>query len=188
MSRIIAGRFDKTLDADAAVEALHREGFGPEEIDSFYVSPPGQNAMAPLGGDAQHSSEGSRHAGRGAVIGAIIGAVIGGLIGMAIGLLFSPGDYGVIVILLGTGLGAYMGSFLGAMSKVRGGRPAQASVEHPVEPKGGRMIAVNADRAGTDARAVKVLREFGARDLGRAQGTWSNGWKDFDPRSPLAAV
>jgi hypothetical protein len=35
---------------------------------------------------------------------------------------------------------------------------------------------------------VKVLRELGARDLGRAEGTWRSGWKDFDPRSPLAAV
>ncbi len=44
MSKIIAGRFDKTVDADAALEALRREGFTREEVDSFYVSPPGQHA------------------------------------------------------------------------------------------------------------------------------------------------
>ena len=70
MSKIIAGRFDKTLDADAAVEALQREGFNGAEIDSFYVAPPGQNDMTPVGGDAPSSSEGSRDAGMGAVIGA----------------------------------------------------------------------------------------------------------------------
>jgi hypothetical protein len=32
-----------------------------------------------------------------------------------------------------------------------------------------------------------VLRAFGARDVGRADGTWRNGWKDFDPRAPLMA-
>ena len=77
------------------------------------------------------------------------------------------------------------GSFLGAMKKVRGGRPSEASIEHPVEPKAGRMIAVNVDRSGMDARALKVLRELGARDVGRAAGTWRDGWKDFDPRAPL---
>jgi predicted lipid-binding transport protein (Tim44 family) len=182
MSRIIAGRFDSTIDADAAIEALCGEGFTPDEIDSFYVAPPGQNAMTPLGGDAPHASAGSRFAGAGA----IAGALIGGLIGMLIGLLID-GRYGAVVVLFSAAVGAYVGSFLGAMRKVRGGRPEEASVEHPVEPKGGRMIAVNVDRPGMDARALKVLRQFGARDVGRADGTWRNGWTDFDPRAPLMA-
>ena len=180
MSKIIAARFDKTLDADAALEALRREGFNREEIDSFYVSPPGQHDMTAVGGDVQ-SSAGSRFAGTGAVV----GAIVGGLIGMAVGFLIPVDQYGVVVVLFCTALGAYIGSFLGAMKKVRGGRRGEATTEHPVEPRGGRMIAVNVDRPGTDSRAVKVLRELGARDLGRAEGTWRNGWKDFDPRSPL---
>jgi hypothetical protein len=180
MSKIIAGRFDATVDADAAVEALRREGFTREEIDSFYVAPPGQNAMHPLGGDAPHSSAGSRFAG----VGAVAGAIAGGLLGMLIAWMVAR-DYGAVVILFGAGLGAYVGSFLGAMRKLRGGRRDEASIEHPVEPKGGRMIAVNVDRAGMDTRAIKVLREFGARDVGRAEGDWRNGWQDFDPRAPL---
>jgi hypothetical protein len=179
MSRIIAGRFDATVDADAAVEALRREGFAREEIDSFYVGPGGQHDMTAVGGDV-HSSAGSRFAG----VGAITGAVIGGLAGVLIAWAFAR-DYGAVVILFGAGLGAYVGSFLGTIGKVRGGRRGEASIEHPVEPRGGRMIAVNVDRAGMDARALKVLRELGARDIGRAAGTWSKGWKDFDPRAPL---
>ena len=35
MSQIIAGRFDATVDADGAIEALRREGFARDEIDSF---------------------------------------------------------------------------------------------------------------------------------------------------------
>jgi hypothetical protein len=182
MSRIIAGRFDVTVDADAAIEALRREGFDREEIDSFYVAPPGQNDMTPVGGDAPMASAGSRFAG----VGAIAGAVVGGLIGMLIGFAIDS-RYGAVAVLFAAGLGAYVGSFLGAMNKVRGGRRAEASVEHPVEPKAGRMIALNVDRAGMDARALKVLRAYGARDVGRADGTWRNGWKDFDPRAPLMA-
>ena len=107
----------------------------------------------------------------------------------AIGLfLLSSAEYAIVIILFGAGAGAYVGSFLGAMRKVRGGRRANATIEHPMEPQGGRLIAVCVDRAGTDTGAVKVLREFGARDLGRAEGTWRSGWKDFDPRSPLGAV
>lgn len=180
MSKIIAGRFDATVDADAALAALRREGFRDEEIDSFYVAPPGQNAMTPLGGDAPHSSAGSRFAGAGAIAGAVAGGLLGMLVGFAI-----DSRYGVVVVLFAAGLGAYIGSFLGAMRKVRGGRPEEASVEHPVEPKAGRMIAVNVDRPGMYERALKVLRELGARDLGRADGTWRGGWKDFDPRAPL---
>jgi len=180
MSRIIAGRFDRTLDADAALEALRREGFTSDEIDTFYVSPPGQHAMTPVGGEAPFASAGSRFAASGAIAGAALGA----LLGFAVAWLVAD-EYRVAALVFGAALGAYVGSFLGTASKLRGGRPEEATREHPVEPRGGRMIAVCVDRSGMQPRALKVLREYGARDLGRAEGTWRNGWKDFDPRAPL---
>jgi hypothetical protein len=184
MSRIICGMFDRSIDADAALEAFKREGFERTEVDAFYVSPPGQHAMTPVGGDAPHSSEGSKEAGPAAAIGAVVGAVVGAGAGM----LFSD-NLGLVVVPLGAGLGAYVGSFAGAMSRVRGGRRASASREHPVEPRGGRMIAVLVERSGTEKRAIEVLRTHGARDVRRAEGQWANGsWRDFDPRAPLAAV
>jgi hypothetical protein len=184
MSRIICGMFDRTLDADAALEELKREGFRRAEVDAFYVSPPGQHAMTPLGGDAPHSSEGSRTAGIGAGLGAAIGAVVGAAAGWLV-----SGDLGLVVIPLGAGLGAYVGSFAGSMARVRSGRPAAASVEHPVEPRGGRMIAINVDRSGTEKRAIEILRRHSSRDVRRAEGEWADGaWRDFDPRAPLAAV
>jgi hypothetical protein len=182
MARIVCGIFDRTLQADAALEELKREGFQRAEVDSFYVSPPGQNAMTPVGGDAPHSSEGSRHAGFGAGLGAAAGAIVG-----AAGGWLASGELGMIVIPLGAGLGAYVGSFAGAMARVRSGRPGAASVEHPVEPRGGRMIAVNVDRAGSEQKALEILRKHGARDVRRAEGRWADGsWRDFDPRAPLA--
>jgi len=162
MSRIIAGRFDATVDADGAIEALRREGFAADEIDSFYVSPAGQNAMTPLGGDAPHASAGSRFAG----FGALVGALLGTLVGLAV-----DSRYGAVAVLFAAGVGAYLGSFVGAMRKVRGARPGEASVEHPAEPKGGRLVAVKADRTGGDAAALRILRQFRARDVGRADGT-----------------
>ena len=184
MSRIICGMFDRTVDADAALDAFKREGFQRSEVDAFYVSPPGQHAMTPVGGDAPHSSEGSKSAGIGAGVGAAIGAVIGAAAGWVI-----SGDLGLVVIPLGAGLGAYLGSFAGTMARVRSGRRSSASVEHPVEPRGGRMIAICVDRAGTEKTAIDILKSHGARDVRRAEGQWANGsWRDFDPRAPLAAV
>ena len=186
MARIICGMFDRTDDAEASLDELKHAGFRRDEIDMFYVSPPGQHAMTPVGGDAPHSSEGSRGAGLGAGLGAVIGAVAGAALGW---LVSSVADMNMVVIPLAAGLGAYVGSFAGTLLKVREGRRGAASVEHPVEPQGGRMIAVNVDRPQTDRVAIEILKTHGARDVRRAEGRWANGsWRDFDPRAPLAAV
>jgi hypothetical protein len=180
MSRIVAARFDRSVDADAALDALKREGFSRQEVDAFYVSPPGQNAMTPLGGDAPHSSEGSRKAGYGAAVGAIVGLAAGLIVGSLIG---------AHAVLLACGLGALVGAFAGAMATMHGGRKSMASVEHPVEGPGGRMIAVCVDRSGIESTAVSILRANNAREVGRADGVWRDGsWRDFDPRRPLASV
>jgi hypothetical protein len=183
MSRIVAGRFDRTLDADAALEALKREGFSRHEVDAFYVGPPGQHARTPVGGDAPHASEGSRHGGVSAAVGTAIGLVVG----LAAGFLGAI-DLGAPTIPLAGLLGALVGAFAGALASFQGGRRRLASREHPLEPQGGRMIAVNVDRAGAERSAIDILRANNARDVGRAEGQWSDGWRDFDPRNPLAAV
>src|SRR3954465_2219142 len=113
MSRIIAARYDDTVHADAALEALKGEGFARNEVESFYLPPPGQRAVPGIGGDS-HRAAGSRKAG----LGAGLGALIGGLVGLGAGLAVSR-ELGVVAILLGAALGAYVGSFVGAMSKVR---------------------------------------------------------------------
>ncbi len=179
MSRIVAGRFERSLDADAAMAALHREGFRSGEYESFYVPPPGQNASLPMGGD-EHADRGTKKAGLGAVIGAGIGALAGGAAGMAV-----SGEYGVVAVFLAAGLGAYIGSFAGTMSKVRDGERRVRSDEQIIE-HGGRMIAINVDRPEMERRAIDILRRHGARDVGRTEGTWRDGsWRDFDPRAPL---
>ncbi|HUQ26422.1 MAG TPA: hypothetical protein VM140_12195 [Burkholderiales bacterium] len=183
MSKIVCGMFDETVEADAALAELQHEGFSQAEVDNFYVSPPGQNAVQSVGGDAAHSSEGSRNAGRGAVIGAGIGLLVGAVIGAIVSL-----QMGSTALYMIAALGALIGAIGGSLSMLRAGRRGDATKEHPVERRGGRMIAVCVDRDGTDQRAVSVLRRHRARDLGRARGQWSNGWRDFDPRSPLATL
>ncbi|HYL91344.1 MAG TPA: hypothetical protein VEU32_21515 [Burkholderiales bacterium] len=178
MARIVAGRFDRSVDADAALDALKRDGFSRSEVDAFYVGPPGQNARTPIGGDA-HSDAGSRGAGRAGAIGAAIGAVAGLIIGALIG--FNEAFFAC-------GLGALVGAFAGVMASLHGGSRREASPQHPVESRGGRVIAVRVDRSGTEALAVNALRANNARDVGRTEGEWRDGWRDFDPRTPLATI
>ena len=178
MSRIVAGRFDRSVDADAALDMLKRDGFSRSEVDAFYVGPPGQNARTPIGGDV-YSDAGARGAGRSGAIGAAIGFAIGLIIGSLIGM---------HAVLLACGLGALVGAFAGVMMSLHGGTRREATPEHPVESRGGRMIAVRVDRAGTEALAVEALRANHARDIGRTEGEWRDGWSDFDPRTPLATV
>jgi len=179
MSRIVAGRFDRSVDADAALEQLKRDGFARSEVDAFYVGPPGQHARTPIGGDV-HSDAGSRDAGRSGIVGAVAGLAVGLIVGSLIG---------AHVVLLACGLGALAGAFAGVMVSLHGGRASEATAEHPVEPRGGRMIAVCVDRPGTERLAIEALRANNARNVGRTEGDWRDGgWRDFDPRTPLATV
>ena len=183
MSNIVAARFERSIDADAALDALRRDGFSPAEIDSFAVNPPGQHALTPVGGDV-HADAGTR----GAAVTAGIGAALGLVVGLVVGSIASLHLGSPALFILG-GLGALVGAFAGAMGRLHDPRREEHSTEHPaMEMPAGRMIAVCADRDGTEARAAAILRRHGAREVGRAQGRWANGWRDFDPRSPLAAV
>ena len=190
MARIVCGHFDETLKADAALRALMDAGFARGEIDSFYNSPPGQHATHPLGGDVG-ADAGARRAGPGAALGAAIGAVVGALlalIAMRAGALPAEG-WSLVSVVFGAGLGAYVGSFAGAVGRMKRGAPPSVEPKKAIDAPAGRMIAVLVARPEQEPRAIDVLRRCGARHLWRAEGTWRNGsWLDFDPRGPLAAI
>jgi hypothetical protein len=59
MAKLIVGRFDNIVDATHALDALPAEGFALREYGLFYVGPPGQHAIYPIGGDA-YSDEGAK--------------------------------------------------------------------------------------------------------------------------------
>jgi hypothetical protein len=180
MAKIVAGRFREVGAAQAAVSALPGEGFERAQFQSFFVTPPGQHATFPVGGDA-YSDEGAKEAGGGALRGVLIGGAIGLVAGMAAYLVFNQ----LITILAGIGLGAYVGSLLGALVKTRAGNALRATVEHPVERASGPMVAIRVDDTASESRAVAILERHGAYDIERTEGQWHAGdWKDFDPRRP----
>ena len=163
------------------------KAFGAKKSTAFTSPRPASTPSLLLGGDA-YSDAGARQGGRGAAFGVVAGALIGGIAGFVLNQLLAL-PYVWVGVLLGAALGAYVGSLAGAMKKLHGGRRDEATPEHPVESRGGRMIAVLAERPGTEPRAVELLKRHGARDVGRTEGTWRDGsWRDFDPRAPLATV
>jgi hypothetical protein len=180
MSLIVAARFETFEDAENASRELFRKGIHEDDCTIFFVSPRGQHATYPLGGD-QASDPGARKAHVGAFSGATITGVVGAVIGAAVTLLLG---LPIVAILVGVGVGAYIGSLGGAFVKLKGkgkrreaGRPV--SVRH-----GGVLLAVHVT-AASEAEVARSLRELGGRDVEKAEGRWRDGsWTDFDPVKP----
>jgi|KBSMisStandDraft_5_1062788.scaffolds.fasta_scaffold49390_3 hypothetical protein len=195
METIVAGRFETSEKADAAVRELIAAGFRHEDASAFFVNPPGQHAKLPLGGDEYADPEAGR-AGSGAIAGAVAGGAVGLAAAMAV-----PGVN--VAILLGVvGVGAYTGSLAGTLAKLSAGRPREVPAPTPERPAG-VLVAVRVLDRGDKAApkdvgakypsaediAIQILREAGAKDIERATGTWQDGeWKDFDPVAPVQLV
>jgi hypothetical protein len=156
MAKLIVGRFDNVDDLKHVLEALRNAGFEKREYGSFYVTPPGQHALHPLGGDA-HSDEGAKDAGKGAVA----GAAVGGAAGLAVGAVAAAAIpiAGIAAAVAATGIGAYIGSLAGTLSKTDDGDQTEATPEQPVERPGGPRVAVCVERPGARARAIEILEE-----------------------------
>ncbi len=197
MTPIIAGRFEQDSQAQAAVAALRRGGFGAEDVTVFFVNPPGQHASYPIGGD-RDASPGAKHA----QSGALKGVAVGNAVGVGVGLAASP-LLGPAAILAGAGAGAYAGSLVGALGNLEEKPAAAKPDQHVVESvatagaltdaaavrSGGILVAVRAVEFAKRVGAVNVLRAEGAHDIERADGTWQAGqWIDFDPLKPPLLV
>ena len=181
MTRIIAGRFQTSEEANHAASLLAQRSVARDRVSVFYVTPPGQHDATPVGGDEQ-ASPGLQNVGKGAGAGAAVGVAVG-----AAGALIAAtaGLAAPVIAVAGIGAaaaGAYGGSFAGAMSATED--PGKSLIRHA-----GMMIAVDAGAAAaagaTDESAiVALLREAGALDIEEAEGTWASGtWEDFDATS-----
>ena len=187
MSTIIAGRFEQQATADEATLALEAAGFAHDDISKFFVTPPGMHDVhgTTLDPDA---SAGAHHAHTGAIAGATAGGGVGVLVGIAAAPIFGPG-----AALAGAAVGAYVGSLAGALDQTsdptRRPNGPNASVEEVAPRRSGVVVAVIAGTEVQQNDAVRVLRQHGADDVERAEGTISGGdWTDFDPLRPPVSV
>jgi hypothetical protein len=172
MATILAGRFQLQDEVQAAIADLQDAGFAAGRITSFYVNPPGQHDMHPLGGD-HDKSPGAEDTGRTSTAG--IG--IGGAVGVAVGAVATP-VLGPVAPVTGALVGAYAGSLMGSMSGT------DEVEEIPDVRQAGMLVAVAVSDADEEQRAVDTLRRAGTFNLERASGQIVDGdWIDFDPLS-----
>ncbi len=168
MATIIAGRFAQQEQVQHAIAALQQAGAPTAQITSFYVNPPGQHDLYPVGGD-RDESPGAEDVDKGSAAG--IGA--GGVAGAAAGA--PAGPLGAIV---GGLVGAHVGSLFGSLS--------QTDEDKDIPPirQAGMLVAVAVSTPDEERRAIDVLRQTGGTCLERAQGQIVDGdWGDFDPLS-----
>src|SRR5687767_15893084 len=114
MANIIAGIVETQEAGDRVIAALRAQGFGADDLMSFYLNPPGQHATYPIGGDAHHD-EGTKHAGKTAAAGAAVGGVTGLALGTAVAAATDSG-LGAMAARAGAGVGAYVGSLAGGLT------------------------------------------------------------------------
>lgn len=182
MSLIVAARFQTFDEAEGAARALKEIGITEDALHTFFVNPPGSHDRYPLGGDRANDPDSA-----GAPVGAIaagaavglIGAVVGGVLALAL-------TDSLLPIVAAGGVGAYVGSLIGAVFVLGKKRPRR-SLRDARDAKvnqgraSGVMLAVHTSPEQQNAVA-NVLRSKGGIEVERANGRWEDGkWRDFDP-------
>jgi hypothetical protein len=182
MQTILSGRVETQECAERVMAELRERGVALGDMQAFYLTPPGQRANFPIGGDeyADHDAK-EAHNGqaKGAAVGSVAGLVAGGLAAAAIPPL-AP------VLLAGiTGVGALAGSVAGAVSSGRSKEESERSDDpQPQARRGGLMLAVRVTPQ-SEPIVREVLDDAGVGDIERATGEWRDGqWVDFEPTEP----
>lgn len=178
MTRIIAGRFEQQSQVQHAIGEIMRAGFSEDQVSSFYLTPAGEHATYPLGGD-HDKSPGAENTAPGRTAGMATGGVVGAAVGAATTPLTGP-----LGAITGAFVGAHIGSVAGSLSSMKDDGEAAAHHEVPVR-RAGMMVAVSVPDTDAEGRVIDALRALGATDIEYSEGTIVNGdWSDFDPASP----
>lgn len=172
MTTIIAGRFAQQDEVQRAIAALQQAGAPAECITSFYVNPPGQHDLYPIGGD-RDESPGSEDSDKGSAAGIGVGGAVGGAAGLATAPVTGP-----LGAITGALVGGHIGSLIGSLSQT------DEAGEAPHARQSGMLVAVSVTSDEEEKRAIDTLRSVGGTGLERSQGQIVNGeWADFDPLS-----
>lgn len=192
MATIIAGRVETQQRANELIEKLRSHGIAPADMQAFYVNPPGQHGVFPVGGDV-HADTGTKEASIGQASGIAAGAAAGLAAGAVAGAALPP--LAPILAVALAGVGAHVGGMAGALASTRPSQEEKHETETstPDEDavdmrRGGMMLAVRVDPAN-EKTVIDVLKAAGAEDLEREEGQWQDGqWIDFDPVKPVHKI
>jgi hypothetical protein len=166
--RIIAGRFQTKSEADKTAGLLS-DFVSTDDICIFHNNAPGQHDVHALGGD-ENEDPGAREADKGSASTAATAGLTAGAIG-AIG--------GPVTALAAGGIGAYVGSLMGAVDKLGDDDDKR---DGPDRRPAGVMLSVRIADPASEQRVISTLRAQGAADIEQAEGEWREGdWVDFNP-------
>src|SRR5215207_7301388 len=116
MATIIAGRVLTQERAQNLMAQLQARGIDPGDMQAFFVNPPGQHDLLPIGGDVD-ADTGTQQAGIGQAAGVAAGAAAGLAAGAVVGAAMPPLAPVLAVAL--AGVGAHVGGMAGALSSTR---------------------------------------------------------------------
>lgn len=184
MTTIITGNFQVLDRAQRAISELAGAGFAADQTTTFFVNPPGQHDLYPIGGDEDESPGTGKAAG-----GSAQGAAVGGAVGVAVGLATAP-VLGPAAVIAATGAGAYVGALYGALEKMDDHNDPQGAPREPrdgeLSRKSGMLVAVSAPLPVQQDAAIRILRAHSATDIERTEGSIVAGeWTDFNALTPL---
>jgi hypothetical protein len=162
----VVGVFEDRLQADRAVDELHRAGFRDDQIGVAMRHDAGDVAVGDMTDDAA-DADGS-DAGTGAITGVLTGLGLGALAGLGvlsgvipvIGPAIAGGTLGIILsnAAVGAGVGGLVGALVGA------GIPEEHAHYYQGEFEAGRtIVTVQADGRADEAKAI--LRRYNAYDI-----------------------
>ncbi|HVG04634.1 MAG TPA: hypothetical protein VM937_06795 [Burkholderiaceae bacterium] len=188
MATIIAARVETQQRADDLMAQLQSRGISVDDMQAFYVNPPGQHGTYPIGGDVD-ADTGTEESNVGQASGVAAGAAAGLAAGAVAGAAIPP--LAPIIAVAMAGVGAHVGGMAGALAATRTSDEEKKETESRAPDsgavdmrRGGMTLAVRVD-PGTEKTVVDLLTAAAVEDLERAQGDWANGeWVDFNPLSP----
>jgi len=185
---IIAARVQTQQRAQNLMAELQGHGIAAEDMQAFYVNPPGQHDLLPIGGDVE-ADAGTQESNAGQATGVAAGAAAGLAAGAIAGAVIPP--LAPIIAVALAGVGAHVGGMAGALNSTRPSDEEKHETETSTPDadavgmrRGGMMLSVRVVPSNEKV-VVDALMAAAVEDLERAQGEWRDGqWTDFDPLSP----
>ncbi len=188
MATIIAARVETQQRADELMTQLKSHGVAADDMQAFYVNPPGQHGTYPIGGDVAVDT-GTEESNIGQASGVAAGAAAGLAAGAVAGAAIPP--LAPIIAVALAGVGAHVGGMAGALASTRTSHEERQETETSTPDadainmrRGGMTLAVRVD-AANEKIVIDLLSAAAVEDMERAQGEWQDGqWVDFDPLAP----
>src|SRR5215207_3104070 len=188
MKNLLGGLRNTKKNTNLAYENLQASGFGSEEISMFVHKPGRQTARA--------TKVKVQDIAKNAFLGGLILGTIGGLIGFLIGSGnlplpgLEPGSVSLnpaflaVCVVSGIVAGGLTGIILGVASRLLRSREKAEVMTQQIE-KVGVLVTVNVANARHEAKAKRILEEYGAVEVGNPSEKWDlNAWVSPNENNP----